>query len=140
MIRPNLILFATAALALSLTTTVKAAPGHPTTAPYTGLGIIQKVDGCHSRFRYHYVPEIGERAEHKHRGNRCTPVILEGGGYDDDYIQHCHQNAQRHRHSGVGRTTHSHYGNRCKIDVWDQYDGSNSGRNCIKVGVVQFCN
>lgn len=141
MVRANLILPAAAALVLSIVTTAQAAPVRQTITPYAGKSIVQKVDGCHRSYRFHYVPEIDERAEHKHRGNRCVPVILEGGGgYDDDYIQHCHRNGQRHRHSGFGRTTHSHYGSRCRIDVWEQYDGSGSGRNCIKIGALQFCN
>ena len=136
----QLILSATAVLALMVTSATQAAPAQQSATPYVGQGIVVNVDGCHSGFRYHYVPEIGERAEHRHRGNRCVPVVLEGGdGYDDDYIEHCHRNGQRHRHSGFGRTTHSHYGNQCRVEVWDQYEGSGSTRGCIRIGAIRFC-
>lgn len=136
MVRPNLILSATAALALSIATAAQAAPPHQTLTPYAGEGIVVKVGNCHANYRTHYVDEIDDVARHKHRGNGCVPVIQgDGGGFNN----HCHSNGQRHRHSGFGRTTHSHYGNQCRVDVWDQYDGNTSGRNCIKVGAIQFC-
>ena len=107
MVRPNLILSATAALALSIATAAQAAPPHQTLTPYAGEGIVVKVGNCHANYRTHYVDEIDDVARHKHRGNGCVPVIQgDGGGFNN----HCHSNGQRHRHSGFGRTTHSHYG------------------------------
>ncbi len=134
------LLAAAVSLSFAMSDSALSAPFHPMQEPQVGTGMLQKVDGCHRAFRFHYVPEIGERAEHKHKGTRCVPVILEdGGGYDDDYDQ-CHEDGQRHSHPGYGRTTHSHYGRSCRVEVWDQYQGSGNCRNKLKVGPLTFCN
>lgn len=98
--------------------------------------LVVPVDGCHANNRYHYVDEIGEEAEHRHRGNSCRVEIRRKRA-----PEHCHKSGQRHRHRGYGRTTHSHFQKNCEVDVWKQRK-NNSGRSergCIKVGPVLFC-
>ncbi|MGI9350860.1 MAG: hypothetical protein ACR2O3_04795 [Rhizobiaceae bacterium] len=97
--------------------------------------LIVRVDGCHANTRYHYVDEIGDEARHKHKGNSCRPVIIET--QSENY--HCHSDGRKHRHSGFGNKVHSHYGNSCRVDVWNQSGGSGTGQGCVKVGPVLFC-
>ena len=140
--RPLTVLVTAVLVATAFSGSAFSAPFHPLQKPHAGQGLAQNIDGCHRGYRYHYVPEIRDEAEHKHRGSYCVPVILEnGGGYDDgDDYYHCHRNGQRHSHPGYGRTTHSHYGSRCRIDVWNQWQGTGACRNKLKIGPLTFCN
>lgn len=96
---------------------VSAAPIGP--GPLASDGLVVQVRGCHRDVERHYVPEIGRRAWHMHRGPNCRPVVVHRPGVGPGpAMRDCHRDVRRHFLPEAGRRVlHRHVGPNCAVRV-----------------------
>ena len=94
-----------------------AAPLPAEAAAASGMDIIPVQTDCHRDVRRHYLPEVGRRIEHFHRGPRCRVELVE-----EDEEEDCHANAQAHRLPEYGRRPilHRHRGSNCRVIILEE--------------------
>jgi hypothetical protein len=63
--------------AISLGGGAQAAPLPAETGAASGIDIIPVQEDCHQNVRRHYLPEVGRRVDHFHRGPRCRVELVE---------------------------------------------------------------
>lgn len=119
-----------------------AAPGGAPPAASGGSLVVRVAVDCHADVRRHFLPEYDRRVWHRHRQSNCR-VVRADPPDDNDHDggrRDCHRDVRSHFLPEYGgRVTHKHVGDSCRTRVYRQYPGGGSGRNCIQIGVVQFC-
>jgi hypothetical protein len=128
------------ALAVGLCGQSAAMPQAPVSQAADGL-VVQVAVDCHGDVRRHFLPQYDRRVWHRHRQSNCRVVLVDPPQEDPyDGRRDCHREVERHYLPEYGaRVTHRHVGPNCRVKVYRQYDGGSSRQNCIRIGVVQFC-
>lgn len=114
--------------------------GSPTEAADS---LVVKVRGCHRDVRRHYVPEVGRRMSHFHRGRNCRPLRAAPPRrtFRDPYWgRDCHRDVRRHYLPEYGGSVVHRHTRSCRPVPLRRYRGDvpRSGF-CVTIGGFRYC-
>jgi hypothetical protein len=135
-LKPCLALIMTAALA-GATVPALALTAWPEPEPAGGRQLLVPVRGCHHDVQTHYVPEVGRRMAHYHRGRDCRPYAAKQAP-KKAVRRHCHRDFQRHYHDRYGKIWHRHEGPECRLIPYYEFSQPDY-EGCLPFGLLMLC-